>query len=211
MTSHFLRPGFGDKPFEVSVTVVKRGRTLTNLTGVLEQDGKPRLIMTAAYGDLSQGTGLDTTLQPQELDLPPPDECPLRSGDTQGIHLPILERLEVRLHPEQAKAGTYPKAEVSGWIRFTDDTPPDTQSLPLFADAFPPSPFALLGVVGWVPTLELTVHVRARPAPGWIKARFLTEDLNGGRMIESGCLWDSENRLVAQSRQLGLVNSRESG
>ena len=30
-------------------------------------------------------------------------------------------------------------------------------------------------------------------------------DLTGGRMIESGCLWDSEGHLVAQSRQIGLL------
>ena len=94
---------------------------------------------------------------------------------------------------------------MSGYIRFADGRAPDTRSLVLFADAFPPSVFSSLGVVGWVPTVELTVHVRARPAPGWIKAVFTTDDLSGGRMIESGKLWDSQGRLVAQSRQLGLV------
>jgi acyl-CoA thioesterase len=65
----------------------------------------------------------------------------------------------------------------------------------------------LMGL-GWVPTIELTVHVRCRPSTGWILGRFRTVDLIDGRMIESGALWDSSGMLVAQSRQIGLVLNR---
>ena len=94
---------------------------------------------------------------------------------------------------------------MEGWIRFVDGTPPSTLSLPLFADAFPPSLFARYGRVGWVPTVELTVHVRRRPAPGWIQARFECDDLVDGRMVETGTLWDETGAVVARSRQLGLL------
>ncbi|MFN5883661.1 MAG: thioesterase family protein, partial [Burkholderiales bacterium] len=70
---------------------------------------------------------------------------------------------------------------------------------------FPPSVFGLLGAVGWVPTVELTVHVRRRPAPGWMLGQFRTLDLSDGRMIEDGWVWDSQGQLVVQSRQLALV------
>jgi acyl-CoA thioesterase len=122
--------------------------------------------------------------------------------------LPILGRLDTRLHPDHARAGQLPVAEISGWNRFVDDRPPDTRSLLLFTDTFPPSPFSMLGVIGWVPTIELTVHVRRRPAPGWIQARLHCEDLHQGRMVESGALWDSNGDLVAQCRQIGLVMDR---
>ncbi|MEJ7799056.1 MAG: thioesterase family protein, partial [Ilumatobacter sp.] len=95
-------------------------------------------------------------------------------------------------------------AVMDGWIRFVDGTPPSVLALPLFADAFPPSLFSKFGQIGWVPTIELTIHVRRRPADGWIQARFECDDLVDGRMIESGTLWDSTGRVVARSRQLGL-------
>jgi hypothetical protein len=58
---------------------------------------------------------------------------------------------------------------------------------------------------GWAPTLELTVHVRAHPAPGWLRVRHQTRNLAGG-MFEEDCeIWDSAGRLVCQSRQLALV------
>jgi acyl-CoA thioesterase len=112
------------------------------------------------------------------------------------------------IHPDQARAGQAGEATVSGWIRLADGVAPDTRSLVLFADAFPPSLFGALGMVGWVPTVELTVHVRRRPASGWILGRLATNDLHDGRMIEDGTLWDETGALVAQSRQLGLLLPR---
>lgn len=94
---------------------------------------------------------------------------------------------------------------MAGWIRFVDGRPADSLALALFADAYPPSLFTALGSIGWVPTLEMTVHIRRRPAPGWLMATFESDDLAGGRMIETGSLWDAEGHLVARSRQLGML------
>lgn len=208
ITAHFLRPGIPDEPCDVRVEVLKRGRMLTTVSASLRQRDKTALQVMVAMGDLDAQVGVADELTISAPDLPSPEDCIARSGAAQGIDLPLMERVEVRLHPEQARAGQAGAAQISGWIRLADGTHSSATMLPLFADAFPPSPFGLLGVVGWVPTLELTVHVRRRPAPGWIKGLLETKDLAGGRMIESGLLWDSDNRLVAQSRQLGLVMNR---
>ena len=56
---------------------------------------------------------------------------------------------------------------------------PDTRWITLFADAFPPALRTRMGPVGWVPTIELTVHVRRRPASGWVVARFDCDDVEG--------------------------------
>lgn len=58
----------------------------------------------------------------------------------------------------------------------------------------------------WVPTLELTVHVRARPAAGPLRVRFSTRALMDGYLEEDGELWDADVRLVAMSRQLARVH-----
>ena len=67
----------------------------------------------------------------------------------------------------------------------------------LFADAFPPAVHAVVERVGWVPTLELTVHVRRRPVAGWVQARLECDDVAGGWMVETGTLWDESGAVVA--------------
>ena len=79
------------------------------------------------------------------------------------------------------------------------------RSLGVMVDAFPPTIFNTTIPVAWVPTVELTAHVRARPAPGWLRCSFRTRFVTGGFLEEDGEVWDAGGTLVAQSRQLALV------
>lgn len=207
VTTHFLRPLQPDAtPAEVRAEVVRAGRTTSTVRGSLLHHGRERLTVVGALGDLSE----PASAAPGAIDVPPPptpppDDCRDRADLEQGVVLPILERLDVRIHPDRAVHAGSDEAVMEGWIRFSDGTPPSTLSLPLFADAFPPSLFARFGRIGWVPTVELTVHVRRRPVDGWIQARFECDDLVAGRMVETGTLWDATGAVVARSRQIGLL------
>ncbi len=92
-----------------------------------------------------------------------------------------------------------------GWFRLRDDEPIDTLALLLIVDAFPPTAFNARLPVAWTPTVELTAHVRGRPAPGWLRCVFTTRFVTGGFLEEDGEVWDDSGHLVAQSRQLALV------
>jgi len=202
VTTHFLRPVRGGGEATVTTRLIRTGRTVSVATGTLHHAGHDRLVVNAVFGDVdSPDEAIIAVPAPQ---LPPPEECAAREGGAQGVELPIAGRVEVRIPPNRVVGGS-DEAVMEGWIRLADGTPPSTMTLPLFADAFPPSLFPKLGRVGWVPTIELTVHVRRRPAAGWIQARLECDDLSGGRMIETGTLWDSTGRVVARSRQLGLL------
>ncbi|MBO6658520.1 MAG: thioesterase family protein [Pseudomonadales bacterium] len=208
-TTHFLRPGVGGGECDIDVDVVRVGRTLSTVRARLTQEGKTRLEVMAAYGDLSTPAGVSADMTLEAPEMPEPERCIPRTGELQNIDIALVNKLDVMLHPELARPGESEVPEIAGWIRFPDGREPDARAMLLFCDTFPPSPFGVLGVVGWVPTIELTVHVRRRPAPGWVQTRFVTDDLNDGRMVETGCLWDSTGQLVAQSRQIGLVMRRD--
>ena len=206
LTAHYLRPGLSGQPCRIDTQLLRSGRQLSTLRATLSQDGGTRLELLAAMGDLgSADAAPPARLTLPRPELPPPDECLARSAPAQGVGLPILDRLDVRLHPDEARPGATGRARVSGWIRFVDGREPDALACMLMADAFPPAVFGLLGLVGWVPTLELTVHLRRRPVPGWMQAQFWSHDLADGRVIEDGALWDASGQLVLQSRQLALV------
>ena len=205
VTAHYLRPGVSGEPCEIRAQVLRSGRQLTTGRATLLQEGKERIEVLAGFGDLTMISNIDSALSIDPPEMPAPEACPQRSADEQGVALPLLKRMDIRIHPDEASAGSARAARVSGWIRFCDGSPPDALAAVLFTDAFPPSMFGLLGLIGWVPTLELTVHVRRRPAPGWMLGQLVTRDLADGRIVEDGCLWDSAGQLVAQSRQLGLL------
>jgi len=208
LTAHYLRPGLAGQPCRIDTQLLRSGRQLSTMRATLSQDGGTRLELLAAMGQLGEADAAPPPLlELPKPDLPPPEQCLERSAPAQGVALPILDRLDVRLNPDEARPGGAGRARVSGWIRFTDGRPPDAMACVLMADAFPPAVFGLLGQVGWVPTIELTVHLRRRPVPGWMLAQFWSQDFSDGRIIEDGALWDSGGRLVLQSRQLALVRA----
>ena len=120
---------------------------------------------------------------------------------------PLLERFGTRIDPAYvgwAVGKPSGSGVIQGWFKLADERPLDPVALLMVVDALPPVTFDL-GLPGWAPTLELTAHVRARPAAGWAIARHATRNISGGQFEEDCEVWDSEGRLVAMSRQLALL------
>ncbi|MGE0307759.1 MAG: thioesterase family protein [Acidimicrobiia bacterium] len=210
VTAHFLRPAVARTDAGIEARVLRSGRSSANASATSTQGGKERIVISAVFGDLSsdgraESRTADWDYAPEMPSGPGPEECVDRRAMVQGIELPILSRLDVRIPPGQLGDSIGGPPIVDGWIRFRDGTPPSVLALVLFADAFPPAMIPKLGEVGWVPTMELTVHLRRRPVDGWIRGRFECDDLQGGLMIETGTLWDASGAVVARSRQLGLL------
>jgi acyl-CoA thioesterase len=203
---HYLRPGLAGQACRIDTQLLRSGRTLSTVRATLTQAGRPGLEVLAAMGRLADADSAAAPMISLPMpDLPPPEQCVGRSASAQGVTLSILDQLDIRLHPGEAVPGAAGRARVSGWIRFTDGRPPDALACLLMTDAFPPAVFGLLGLIGWVPTLELTVHLRRKPVAGWLRGLFWSDDLSGGLVVENGALWDASGQLVAQSRQLALV------
>jgi len=138
-------------------------------------------------------------------ELPPPDEC-LRDRPA-GATPKIVDRFEMLVDPPSFAfmwGERSARAEVRGDMRFADGRPLDLRALAVAADAFPPPAFHVMDM-GWVPTLELTVHFRAKPKGRWLRCRFGTRFVFGGHLEEDGEMWDEDGQLVALSRQMAIV------
>jgi acyl-CoA thioesterase len=206
LTGHYLAPATAG-PVEIDVEHLRAGRRHSTAVAAMRQGEREVLRVLATCTDLGQTDGPShVTLQPP--DLPPLAACVRPEPNDTFTPPPITNRVHLALHPDHVgfAVGAPPGvAEMAAWQRFADGREPDTRSLPLFADALPPAVFNLGVPPAWVPTVELTVHVRARPAAGWLRAVCRTEAMAGGYLSEDGELWDSAGRLVAQTRQLALV------
>jgi acyl-CoA thioesterase len=206
VSGFFLRPG-SPGPLEIRTEVIQAGRTTAFGQASLGRDGKEMLRTTAAFTSMEAAAtrGGPSYAVGGPPALPPPERCPVLF-DGEQPPITMIERIEYRYAEVPAWVTRTPPTGTpvfEGWMRFADGRDPDLYSLPLFVDAVAP---AVLEVgVRAMTTVELTVYLRARPAPGWLSFRTQTRYLADGYFEEEAELWDSASRLVAQSRQLGLV------
>ncbi|MGI5480502.1 thioesterase family protein [Streptomyces lavendofoliae] len=209
ISAHYLTPSVPG-PAVVRTETVRTGRTLSTGQASLFQyaeDGTEveRIRVLASYGDLDAlPDDVRTTAKPPVI--PPREHC---LGPSDGpAPIPgssaITERLDIKLDPTTlgwAVGAPSGKGEMRAWFGLADGRDPDPLSLLLTVDALPPTSFEL-GLTGWTPTVELTTHIRCRPAPGPLRVSITTRNLAGGFLEEDAEVWDSADRLVAQSRQL---------
>ncbi|MFG2625397.1 thioesterase family protein [Streptomyces sp. NPDC048473] len=209
VSAHYLTastPG----PAVIRTQTVRTGRTLSTGQASLFQYAKDgteveRIRVIATYGDLDAlSDEVRTSAKPPAI--PPLEHC---LGPSDGpAPIPgssaITERLDIKLDPATigwAVGAPSGKGEMRGWFGLADGRDADPLSLLLTVDALPPTSFEL-GLKGWTPTIELTTHIRCRPAPGPLRVSITTRNLAGGFLEEDADVWDSADRLVAQSRQL---------
>lgn len=204
LSTYYLGPSQGGRA-DITTRLIRAGRSSSTFAVDMTQNEAPKITALATMGSLDSLPDDVETMATAPV-LPDPDQC-ISIAEAPGDFIesaPLVKRYDMRLGPETAGfAVGRPSGRglLQGWIRLADGTEPDALSLLAFLDAFPPVMFDL-GRFSWAPTMELTAHLRAAPAPGWIKAKLYTRNIAGG-MFEEDCeLWDSAGRLVAQSRQL---------
>lgn len=204
ITCHYLAPA-GPGPVVVDARVLRAGRRFSTVHATMSSGGTSLLTVLGTYADLERPA--DTLAERVDAlppDLPPPEEC-VALEPTETFPPPFVGKVDLRLHPGHLIGSSAGRPRVSGWFRLRDDEPADVIALLVAVDAFPPTVFFADLPLAWVPTLEMTAHVRARPAPGWLRCSFGTRFITGGFLEEDGEVWDATGRLVAQSRQLALT------
>jgi hypothetical protein len=207
VSAHFLAPG-KPGPVTIETSTVKAGRQLATMTGSMRAGEREILRALGSFGDVGAMGGGFSSVVGAPPDLPPTGQCVARDESVGIVNIGLMRRVRVHIRPEHAgfadgvKSG---RALIEGWFEFADGRPIDTLALMLAIDAFPPPVFNIDIPAGWVPTVELTTHVRGVPAPGPLRCRFHTEFVQNGFLQEDGEVWDSDGMLVAQSRQLALL------
>ena len=203
VSAFFLRPG-APGPATVRTEVARTGRRIATGEARLVQEDREILRTVAHFTDLTRATGRTAVLGEMPK-LPPPDESVDIVGDIRVPGVSITDRYQYRMAaiPGWMRGQPTSDPSMSFWIRFKDGRAPDPLSMFAFVDAAYPAVMEI--GEGASTTLELTVHVRARPAPGWLACHVRTRFVTGGYHEEDFEIWDSGGTLVAQSRQLALL------
>jgi acyl-CoA thioesterase len=212
VTGHYLR-ATGAGQATVRATAVRRGRTAS--TGVAEvwQEDTERMRMIGTFGDLAARDRSQTPVAAVAPPIPAPESCTdlfdllVQSPMGERTLTRSLRNFAIRVDPGRGwgpDGGGHPA--LSGWIRLAGEDTVGAQMLPGIADGFPPTLLSQ-AQLGWLPTLELTVHVLAVPVADepWLRAELRTRAVTGGLVEEDGELWDASGQLVARFRQLCLL------
>jgi acyl-CoA thioesterase len=202
-SASFLRPAAVGQA-ELRTDVARTGRRVATGEARLIQDGRERVRTVATFGDLGRAEGRTLELgRPPEL--PAPEACREFAAARSLPGITIVDRLEYRAPepPGWAQGRPTGSPDTAFWLRFRDGREADPLALAALVDAAAPAVLEL-GVTGSA-TMELTVQVRGRPAPGWLACRSTTRHVIDGYHEEDFEIWDSAGRLVAQSRQFALL------
>jgi acyl-CoA thioesterase len=214
LTMHYLRaPAAG--PVEVEVTVERTGRTVTNVSARLTQDGRLMGLALAALAvERAAPVAFDETpglplaedgsplLLPEQItpaEVDPERDVPMRTHYDLRWALGDL--------PFQPRADGAATARCGGWIRPAEAEPIDEVVLAAMSDAWLPPVFSKVDHPLAVPTIDLTVHFRALPEDP-LDHCFVVFDsplAQGGYLVEHGRILDRHGRLLAESRQLAVV------
>ncbi|GAB2486731.1 thioesterase family protein [Nocardiopsis aegyptia] len=203
-SAFFLRPA-APGPADIRTRTIREGRRTATGESVLEQGGKEIVRATATYGDLAPDPAARVLALEGPPRLPAPEDCPVLPEFDRPEGVSIAHRVDYRFpdRPRWLDGHKDGRPHNEFWMRFADGRQADTGSLAAMVDFAIPAVLEI-GEFSTI-TVELTVHVRARPAPGWLACRVYTKHVAGGLHEEDMEIWDSSGTLVAQARQLAML------
>ena len=202
---------------EVDVTVLRRGRSATQVAATVRNVGeKSGTTTVAVFGSSRRGPSFVDVTAPV---VPPPSDCPsYRDPPPPGVEpfepRPFWSRVEGRAalgHPpweEYEPTGS----EVATWVRFDDpplneDGAIDPLGVLTLADRMPGSVAERIGRQGdpWFsPSADLTFHQFEPARTEWLLAHDRARWADDGWASAESTIWDEEGNLVAYATQMML-------
>ena len=189
-------------PADVQVRVNRIGSRIAQAQAEIVNDGQPSVTATFTLGALTDD------VEPFWGGIDPPDIAALE--DCVPPPAFFADRaISYAFDPTTAVVETADGFDIGGdgeiraWLSNRSGQF-DSTSLLFVSDALPPATFGVVKT-GWVPTLQLSVYVRAHPSRGPVTVRFKAQMISDGLADEVCEAWDCTGRLVMQSVQLAAL------
>lgn len=210
LTMHFMRP-FQDGEHQVSVELIREGRSMANLTARAEQGGALMGYALANFGtERDIPTSNYTELALPEVAALAPDEQPVEVGVGVPTHdlFDLFPRVgsygfaRAETGPQQARAG--------GWVRPRFAATVDERYLTVLADLWLPATYQRWEAPLVAVSVDITLHFRA-PVPGDLEPGtpllVLVQTARSGRgVVDEDCeVWSPAGDLLLQGRQTRFV------
>lgn len=214
LTNHYVLPAQA-APFHIDVTIERSGRTLTNVSARLIQEGRTIALALAALGGAWDSYDWDHTSMPR---VARPEDCPSLWGDTgERTNLHRNWQYRVAIGP-MIRSGllfdeTRTETISGGWVRLVEPRPVDAALAAALTDTWVPVPFTHVDEEHPVlfPTVDLTVQfLDPLPLPGdtgedpclvWHRI----DTSRAGFVVQDTEVWTRNGRLIARGRQHAIL------
>ena len=201
VTTSFLRTG-AVGPAVLSVSEVRRGRSMSTVVVDLEQDG--RRLLSSRLTALVSRTGVEWSA-PSTLDLPPVERCvPMDAS-----RVSHFDRIDGLLDPAHLPFSGGDRAMVQGYLRPLEGPRVDSAWLAMATDWFPPPAFVRLEPPMGGVSIDLTTHIHQPDVllgdDEWLCARFEIRTSTNGLAVEHGLITTNDGTPVAESLQTRLT------
>lgn len=199
---------------EVDVTVLRRGRSISQASATLRNPGEDAGLTTLAVFGANKPGFEFTDLAPPVA--PPPDECRSFRDLPPGVERPFQfnfwDHAEGRLaqgHFPWEEFDPAPHAERLMWYRFDDDGILTPLGALTFCDTMPGAVAERMGsgMPLWLPpSTDLTVHLLQEPRSEWVLGRNRVRHAGDGYASLEIELWDPAVGLVAYGTQIAFFS-----
>jgi acyl-CoA thioesterase len=215
ITLQYLRPP-AEGDVQVDVTVERAGRTVTNVSARMTQEGRTLVLALASLAAarpspiaFDEGPGLPVLDDGSAVPMP---EATARIPVDPERDVPMRRHYDLRWVlgdlPFSGAAGSGDgRARNGGWLRPVEPEPVDEVVLLAMTDAWMPPLFSRVEAPLAVPTVDLTVHFRGLPQDplDHCFAEFASPLARDGYLVEHGRILARDGRLLVESRQLAVV------
>ena len=196
VTTTFLRPG-SIGAATVDVEVVRRGRSITNLTVTLSQSSKTVLISQVVAAEVVESTSWERFTPPDLSDFA---EC-VPITPPEGIR--HFDHARAVLDPRTIPFTHGPVARVAGFVQPSQPRPIDAAWLGMALDWFPPAAFTRIDPPAGGISITYTVHIHGTheglAADEWLGGEFDVDVSADGIALEKGRITDPTGRVLAES------------
>jgi Thioesterase-like superfamily len=190
---------------QVKTELLRSGKSISNFSSSLIQENSERIRFTAAFTDFGQVKG-ESFCEEQAPSIKTFENCiPVKEV---APYLRIYDQFDMRFDPKSVgwnHGKLNSVSEMNVWLEFKDGSLFDVFSLLMVPDVLPPAVFNRIGPNGWVPTIQMTVNIKAIPQTTRIQIRARTRYLTNSILEEDVEVWDDKANLLATSRQIAKL------
>lgn len=208
----YLAKAEENTPATLTVRKISQSRSTTTLQVTMTQKDIVRSEYTGIFGNFDNMEGIDHTVKHAPILPAQPQHCLFASKGLRkalGDKLKIAFQTEMHIAPDSPSiSGIFAnkkgdRASITAYMGLVSGEIPTLASMAFYNDAMLP-PVLNIAELGWVPTLQYTVHFWNRPPADQplVRIKFETDFVRKSMLYTDAEIWSQDgSTLLSTSRQ----------